>query len=207
MKQRAIKLLALAGALASSAVVAAEPAPPAPPAPKGGFNLYDAFMEGCIDPGPGVDAAAKALEAKGAKRMPRAKDDGIVQWDWSSRGPRLMVSLQDGMCVMSTNAADRDLSMRAFLAERPKDSSARLPRADSGLPDEFTYLAGFQMRTQGPSGGTIVIDALAYQDDRPNPVLSMAVAVRAAAKDEPPPAPPVPPVPLATAADVAAVFD
>lgn len=210
MMQRAHVLLALAGVLASPAVMAADTAPPAPPAPKAGFNLFDAFMEGCIDSDPDAEAAAKALEARGAKRVPgstRPGGDRMVSLDWSSRGPRLMVSYLDGMCAVSTNAADRDVSVRAFIGSRPMEDSTRLPRAESGVPDDFTYIAGFQMRAPGKSGGTTVMDVMAFQDDRPNPVLSMMVVVRAAAPDQPPPAPKVPAMPLVSAADVAAVFD
>lgn len=204
MLQRTHVLLALACVLASPVVMAADP--PAPPA-RAGFNLFDAFMDGCIGSDPDPEVAAKALEAKGATRIAGARNERMITLNWSSRGPRLMVSYLDGMCAVSTNAADRDVSVRAFINTRPRDDSTRLPRAESGVPEEFSYIAGFQMRASNKSGGTNVMDVMTFQDDSPNPVLSMMVVVRTAAADQPPPAPAVPALPLASGADVAAVFD
>lgn len=195
-------VLALAGLLHAAGAAAAEPAAPAP-----GFNLFDAFMEACINNEYDAEAAAKKLEARGAKRRPGQKRGDILSLDWSTRGPRLMISYNTGMCVASTDAADRDVSLRAFMGSRPPTDATRLPRAQSGVPEDFDYLAGFQLRATNAEGRTNVMDIFAYQDDAPKPVLSMMVVIKPAARDQPPPAAEVPKLPLATAADVAAVFE
>ena len=197
----ALPLLVLATALPGAAHAAKRDKAPLP----AGYNLMDVFVEACLDAEMEHGKAVKALEKRGAIAMP-ASERGAVSLQWFARAERLMVTYGPGMCAVSTDSADRDASLRDLLASRPDDATP-LPRGRSGVPQDWTYLVGFEMRSARKDGGTTGVEVIAFQHDDRKPVLTLMSNFGRLPADALAPVPFAAPMPLATAGDVVAFFD